>query len=131
MTINGLPAVAVTARAQTRSGIVDMTVIAYEFSPNQAYYMAALTQGGRGAGAFGPMFNSVRRLTPQEVASIRPRVIDVVTVGPRDSAATLARRMAYTTYQVERFRVLNGLTGNEEVRPGERVKLVVYGAPAR
>jgi predicted Zn-dependent protease len=122
--INGLPAVAVQARARTQSGTADLTVIAYEFSNNQAYYVASLTQGGRGAGAFGPMFQSVRRLSPQDVAGIRPRVIDVVTVGARDTVDTLARRMAYTTYQTERFRVLNGLTAGESVQPGQRVKLV-------
>ena len=131
MTINGLPAVAVQARARTQNGTADLTVIAYQFSNDQAYYMASLTQGGRGAGAFGPMFQSVRRLSAQDVAAIRPRVIDVVTVGARDNVDTLARRMAYTTYQAERFRVLNGLTAGESVQPGQRVKLVVYGAPAR
>jgi predicted Zn-dependent protease len=130
-TINGLPAVAVQARAQTRNGVADLTVVAYEFGRDQAYYMASLTQGGRGASAFGPMFQSVRRLSPQEAASIRPRVISVVTAGPRDTVDTLARRMAYTNYQTERFRVLNGLTAGEPVQPGQRVKLVVYGNPAR
>jgi predicted Zn-dependent protease len=77
------------------------------------------------------MFQSVRRLSPQDVAGIRPRVIDVVTVGARDTVDTLARRMAYTTYQTERFRVLNGLTAGESVQPGQRVKLVVYGTPTR
>jgi predicted Zn-dependent protease len=131
MTINGLPAVAVQARARTQNGVADLTVVAYQFSNDQAYYMATLTQGGRGSGAFGPMFQSVRRLTNQEAAAIRPRVIDIVTVGARDTVDTLARRMAYTTYQAERFRVLNGLTAGETVRPGQRVKLVVYGTPTR
>jgi predicted Zn-dependent protease len=54
-----------------------------------------------------------------------------VTAGPRDTVDTLARRMAYTNYQTERFRVLNGLTAGEPVQPGQRVKLVVYGNPAR
>jgi predicted Zn-dependent protease len=128
-TINGLPAVAVQARARTQNGVVDLTVVAYEFSRSQAYYMATLTQGGRGAGAFAPMFQSLRRLTAQEAGAIRPRVIDVVTVGPRDTVDTLARRMAYPSYQADRFRVLNGLAAGEAVRPGQRVKLIVYGSP--
>lgn len=129
--INGLPAVAVQARTRTRSGTADLIVVAYEFSRDTAYYMAALTQGGRGSGVFGPMFQSVRRLSAQEAAAIRPRVIDVVTVGPRETVESLARRMAYASYQTERFRVLNGLTAGETLRPGQRVKLVVYGSPPR
>jgi len=128
--INGLPAVVAQARAASTNGVADLTVVAYEFSRTQAYYVASLTRG-RGAGPFQAMFNSVRRLTPQEAAGIRPRVVDVVTVGSRDTVETLARRMAYPTYQVERFRVLNGLTAGERVTPGQRVKLVVYGAAAR
>jgi len=128
--INGLPAVVVQARARTSRGVADLTVTAYEFGRSQAFYMASLTQG-RGVGAFQPMFASVRRLGPQDAAAIRPRIVDVVTVGPRDTVESLARRMAYTTYQTERFRVLNGLGAGETVRPGQRVKLVVYGTPTR
>lgn len=127
--INGLPAVVVQARARTQSGVAELTVVAYEFSRSQAYYAAALTRGG--AGPFQALFQSMRRLTPQEAARIRPRVIDVVTAGPRDTVETLARRMAYPNYQLERFRVLNGLTAGEPVRAGQRVKLVVYGTPTR
>lgn len=128
--INGLPAVVLQARAPSRGGVADLTIVAYEFGPTQAYYVASLTSG-RGAGPFEPMFGSVRRLTPQQAAAIRPRVVDVVTAGPRDTVESLARRMAYPSYQVERFRVLNGMTDGEPVRPGQRVKLVVYGNPTR
>jgi predicted Zn-dependent protease len=35
--------------------------------------------------------------------------------------------MAYTTFQQERFLTLNGLSAGAALRPGDRVKLVVYG----
>ena len=54
-------------------------------------------------------------------------MIDVVTVKSGDTVQSLARRMAYSDSQVERFRVLNGLTSNENVRPGQKVKIVVRG----
>ena len=41
-------------------------------------------------------------------------------VGPGDTLQSLAGRMAYTNGQLERFRVLNGLAGNETVRTGQR-----------
>jgi predicted Zn-dependent protease len=77
------------------------------------------------------MVNSLRRITPQEAAAIRPRVIDVVTVGPRDTVQSLAGRMAYRNFQVERFLALNGLSAAQPLVPGQRVKLVVYGARRR
>lgn len=124
-TVNGIPAAYATARANTNNGQVDVTVFAYEFSRDRVYHFRALTTAGR-SGVFNPMFASMRRLTANEAGRIVPRVINVVTVGPRDTVQTLASQMAYTNAQVERFRVLNGLRNSDVVRPGQRVKLVVY-----
>jgi predicted Zn-dependent protease len=50
----------------------------------------------------------------------------VVTVGRADSVASLARRMAYTTLQTERFLALNGLSANAALTTGQKVKIVTY-----
>ena len=126
-TINGIPAAVSTARAQTQSGVVDVTVVAYEFARDRAYHFITVTRGGSGPGAFVSMIESVRRLSQQEAAAIRPRVIQVVTVGPRDTVQSLSSRMAYPNYQMERFTALNGLTANSTLQRGQRVKVVVYG----
>ena len=126
-TINGIPAAYSTARAQTQSGVVDVSVVAYEFARNRAYHFVTVTRGGSGLGALGSMIGSVRRLSTQEAAAIRPRVIQIVTVGANDTVQSLASRMAYPTYQSERFRALNGLASNAALQRGQRVKLVVYG----
>ena len=73
------------------------------------------------------MFGSMRRIDAQAAANVIPRVIDVVTVGSGDTINSLANRMAYSDNQVERFRVLNGLTSNEGISAGQKVKLVVRG----
>lgn len=125
-TVNGMRAMGTNTRVRTQNSNVDLSIVAYEFSPNQAYYFATITPAGRGLGPFSTMINSLRRLSSQEVAAIRPRVIDVVTVGRSDSVQSLANRMAYGSYQLERFRVLNGLGPNETVTAGQQVKLAVY-----
>jgi len=51
-----------------------------------------------------------------------------VTVGPGDTAQSLANRMAYRDYKLDRFLTLNGITADTRLVPGQRVKLVVYGA---
>ncbi|MDZ3833547.1 MAG: M48 family metalloprotease [Sphingopyxis sp.] len=124
-TVNGIPAYYSTARANTQSGQVDVTVFAYEFSRNQAFHFVTLAKAG-GTGVFNSMFNSVRRLSNSEAAAIRPRRIDVVTVGRGDSIASLSRRMAYSNWQAERFQVLNRLSAGNALTPGQKVKLVVY-----
>jgi predicted Zn-dependent protease len=80
---------------------------------------------------FGSMLDSLRRISPAEAASIRPRVIDVVTVARGDTVASLGARMAYRDYQVERFASLNGLARGAALVPGQKVKLVVYGPRRR
>lgn len=130
-TINGLPAGFVTGRAQTSSGVVDLSVMAYRFDANTAYHFVMLTRGGAGMQPFGAMLDSLRRITPAEAAGIRPRVIDVVTVRPSDSVASLAARMAYRDYRVERFLSLNGIANGARLVPGQKVTLVVYGNRAR
>jgi len=126
-TINGIPAEYVVARAQTSSGVVDVSVFAYAFDRNSAYDFTMLTRGGQGVGAFGSMVNSLRRITAQEASVIRPRIIDVVQVRAGDTVPSLASRMAYRNFQQERFLSLNGLAANARLVPGQRVKLVVYG----
>ena len=129
-TVNGLRTAYLLSRANTSSGVVDVSVFAYEFSPTQAYHFVMLTRGGQGVGPFTPMVNSLRRISGTEAAQIRPRVIDVVTVRPGETVQSLASRMAYRNFQVERFLSLNGLTANSRLVPGQRVKLVVYGTRA-
>ncbi|WP_394270462.1 M48 family metalloprotease [Qipengyuania sp.] len=125
-TVNGLPAAYGTARVNSGNGQVDVTVFAYEFANNRAYHFLAITPAGN-AGTFNQMFSSMRRISTQEAAAVIPRVIDIVTVRPGDTVRTLAARMAYTDGKEERFRVLNALSSNEELRAGQKVKLVVRG----
>ena len=124
-TVNGIPAAYATARANSGQGQVDVTIFAYEFARDRAYHFQAITAAGR-AGVFNPMFASMRRISSADARRVVPRVIDVVTVGPRDTVQSLAARMAYSDAQVQRFRVLNGLRSTDTVRPGQKVKLVVY-----
>ena len=127
-TINGLPVAYTTARMATQQGQVDVSVVAYQFDSNSAYHFATVTQAGAGMGPFSSMINSVRRLSTSEAASIRPRVLDVVTVRSGDTVQSLAGRMAYDDLRLERFMTLNSLQANSTLRPGDKVKLVVYGA---
>ncbi|MEO7365649.1 MAG: M48 family metalloprotease [Sphingomicrobium sp.] len=127
-TVNGLPAAYTTARANTSSGVVEASVFAYQWNANTIYHFVMITKGGGGIDPFASMVNSLRRISPAEAAAIRPRVIDVVTVRPGDTVQSLARRMAYRDFQVDRFLTINNLAAGGRLAPGQKVKLVVYGA---
>lgn len=125
--VNGIPATYVTGRANTSSGAVDVSVFAYQWDRDTAYHFVTLTRAGQGLSPFASMINSLRRISNAEAAAIRPRVIDVVNVGRGDTIQSLAARMAYRDFQVDRFLALNGLTGTSRLAPGQKVKIVVYG----
>ncbi len=126
--IGGMPAAVTTTRLNSGSGVLDVSVVAYQWDAQRVYHFAMITSGGYGVGPFAPMINSLRRITPQEAAAIRPRIIHVVTVAPGETAETLASRMAYRDYKLDRFLSLNGLAPGSRLVPGQKVKLVVYGA---
>lgn len=126
-TINGRQAAYTVAQVQAQSGPVDVGVFAFQWTGGQAYHFLTITPSGSEFGPFNPMIQSLASITPAEAAAIRPRVIDVVTVKPGDTVQSLSARMAYRDYKVERFTTLNGRGANAALRPGERVKLVVYG----
>jgi predicted Zn-dependent protease len=48
----------------------------------------------------------------------------VVTVGEDDTVERLAARMAIHDRPVDRFRIMNGLTAGDRVKPGDQVKIV-------
>ncbi|MCJ7420624.1 M48 family metalloprotease [Sphingomicrobium astaxanthinifaciens] len=126
-TVNGIPAAYTTTRVNSGNGAVDLSVMAYRWDADTAYHFAMLTPAGQGIGPFSGMVGSLRPISAQEAAAIRPRVIDIVTVQRGDTPQSLARRMAYNNYQLERFLVLNSMDSGSTLTPGQKVKLVVYG----
>ena len=126
-TINGIPAAYSTTQVPTQRGPVDVSIVAYQWDSNTAYHFAMITPAGSGVGPFQQMVQSVGRLSSAEAAAIRPRVIDIVTVRPGDTQQSLASRMAYRDFQLQRFQALNSLPAGAPLVPGQRLKVVVYG----
>jgi len=129
--INGLQAAITTARVNTSSGQADVSIAAYQWDAQRVYYFVMMTPAGYGVGPFVPMINSLRKITPAEAAAIRPRIIHVETAGPGDTVQSLASRMAYRDFKLERFLSLNALDANRPLQPGQKVKLVIYGVRRR
>ena len=125
--INGIDAGYATAQANTQSGQVDVTVFAYAFDASHAYHFVVIAPAGAGLGPFGSLVRSVRRMTVAEVAAVKPRKIQVLTVRSGDTVASLSARMAYTSLKTERFLTLNALPTGTALRPGQRVKIIIYG----
>src|ERR1700760_4496194 len=68
---------------------------------------------------------SFRRLTLEEIQAARPLRIKVITVQPGDTVESLSHRMAGVDHPAQRFRILNGLDANAQVKTRDLVKIVV------
>ncbi|MFN3656064.1 MAG: M48 family metalloprotease [Pseudolabrys sp.] len=75
--------------------------------------------------AFRDSVMSFRRMSLKESGDIRPLHLKIVTVGPHDTQEKLARRMAVSERPLEVFRVINGLSAQHRLKPGDKVKIVV------
>jgi len=65
-----------------------------------------------------------KRLSPTEVARLRPLRIDLVAVRPGDTPDSLAARMSGVERKLELFRLLNGIGPADALTPGQLVKLI-------
>lgn len=126
--INGYSAATGTLRINTNAGVRDVRLIAIRSDQDRMSRFAFLTppdQTARMTGALQQTTFSFRALSRTERSALRPRRIDVVTVGRGETVNSLARRMAFDDYQVERFLALNGLDAGAPLQAGQRVKLIV------
>ncbi|WP_326523143.1 M48 family metalloprotease [Sphingomonas sp.] len=125
-TINGRQAAMASVTASANNQRVDATVIAIGF-PATTYVWTIVTPAGSGASAFDPLLASFTTMTQAEAAAVRGKRIRIHTIRAGDTIDSLARQMAYPSFQRERFLTLNGLAANAALRPGTLVKLVVGG----
>lgn len=124
-TVNGVEAVILPAQARSQSGMVDLVVAAYGAGGQGAYHFITMAPPGQGEAASQELIGSFRRLTSAEAAAVGGgRRIQVVTAKAGDTAQTLAERMAYPDYRLERFALLNNLDASQTLTPGQRVKLI-------
>lgn len=122
--INGLEAAQAVLPVEVSGRVYEALLVAIRLD-GTVYRITGLAPRGSGMlGALGEAARSFRRLPAAEAAGLREKRIQVVTVQPGDTVERLAARMNVNGYQLERFRVLNGLRPGEPLRAGQRVKLV-------
>jgi predicted Zn-dependent protease len=128
--INGLPALLLPVLVQTREGAIELSIAAYDGGDGGAYHFIMVAPPAEASRAsIGALFGSFRLLSPEEARSLRPRLIRTVRVGPGQTPATLAGLMA-SEHPLDHFMMLNGLSPDAALKPGEMVKIITF-APAR
>jgi predicted Zn-dependent protease len=122
LSVNGVPAATATAIGNQwafRLYVVRFGGEVYRF------IFAAKTRTPEEDRAFRESIQTFRRLLPQE-RSTKPLRLKIVKAQSGDTAESLSTRMALPLdHPVERFRVLNGLEPDEEVKSGDLVKIIL------
>lgn len=121
--LNGMNAASALARVNNYNA----RLVVIEYSPTRVYrfLLGTLPQvGGRYDKALQSVVESFHTISKAQAARVKPRRVRVVKVRSGQTVASLAKRMAFSSYREQRFRVLNGLGENQTLRSGERVKIV-------
>jgi predicted Zn-dependent protease len=122
--INGLPAAIVHVTIQAQNAAVPLVIAAYDAGGGAVYHFITLAPAGsEGAAGLDRLFGSFRLLSLDEVAQLRPRIIQTVSVRPGDTSERLAGLIADRAPR-DLFLMLNGLAAGQSPKPGTRVKIV-------
>ena len=89
------------------------------------FIFAAKTMNAQIDRSFRESVASFRRMSLKESEQIRPMHLKIITAAPGDTVEKLARHMAISDHAVDRFRVLNGLSAADRIKPGEKLKIIV------
>jgi len=127
ITVNGRQGAVGAARANTQSGPVDVQAFVIRWEGTTNYIFLWLTPANLTASmqkGINDSVASLRAIEPKSVSIPPVQRINVVSVGTRDTAATLAAKTSFENAKDDRFVVINGLLGPTDLRAGQSVKLV-------
>ncbi len=124
--INGLNAA--TGWVRARDGRAVYRLVAIRFDSRHIFrfvFVASPEVMRRLAESFQRTTYSFKRLSPAQVAALRPRRLKIVNVMPSDTVAGLSSRMAFEGFRKERFMTLNGIQAESRIEGREKLKIVV------
>jgi predicted Zn-dependent protease len=125
--VNGLEGATGTAQVNTKSGTRNIRLVAIRARNNAIYrflFISKPEMTSQFAAGFRQTTYSFRELSAGEAAQLRPQRIEVISAQSGDTVDSLASRMAFDDYRVERFLVLNGLKRGDRLQAGQLVKII-------
>ncbi|MDH3918522.1 MAG: LysM peptidoglycan-binding domain-containing protein, partial [Rhodospirillales bacterium] len=114
-------------KVRGRQGALDFRLVAIQGEGESVYRFRFVTPPKLTdalAKGFKRTTYSFHRLSPGEAAQIKPRRLRLYRVRPGDTPSGISGRMAFESYRLQRFLVLNGLDEKDLIRPGQTVKIV-------
>lgn len=126
-TVNGLRAASTSLAGQINGKKVMIRAMAIEWKPGIffRFQMAIPTRTPKSVvDDLKRTSYSLRRLSAAEKSKYRPPHIQIITARVGDRVESLAQRMVFKDYKVERFRVLNALSAGQPLVAGRQYKIV-------
>jgi predicted Zn-dependent protease len=128
--VNGMEAATGLATATISDTPVAVRLVAIRKNQNEVYRFIFATPPENFDAAdqsFMAAAQSFREISAQDAAGYRPKHIQVVTVQPGDTIASLTQRMQTDDAPADWFRVINHLPAGATLQAGQKVKLIVQG----
>ncbi|MHB1218553.1 MAG: M48 family metalloprotease [Alphaproteobacteria bacterium] len=125
--INGMEGVTAATRITSQGTALDVQLVAIRPSPQIVYrfiFVSTTKQTASLSEGFRRTSYSFRVLGVEEAAKEEPYRIRLYPVRAGETVETVAKRMPFKDYQVERFRALNGLSAGQKLQPNRLVKIV-------
>jgi predicted Zn-dependent protease len=125
--VNGMEAATAVTRINSNGTLLDVQLAVIRPSPQIVYrfiFVSTTKQTASLSEGFRRTVYSFRVLSAAEAAKEEPYRIRLHLVQAGETAETIAKRMPFKDYQVERFRALNGLSAGQKLQANRLVKIV-------
>lgn len=127
ITVNGMNGAAASFAGTVNNQPMTIQLVAIQWKPGTiARFQIALPQNSSSqlVTDLKAATYSFRAMSAQEIQTVKPYRVTLVTAGAGDTVASLAARQPFTEFSQDRFRLLNALKPGEEIKPGVTYKLV-------
>ncbi len=127
ITVNGNAGATANFAGNVNGRSVTIRLVAIKWGDRFVRFQMAIPQGASAAMVEGlkKTTYSFRSMTASEKKSVRPYRLTTFVAQSGDSVASIARRQPFTKLQEQRFRVLNGLAANENLKAGRLYKKII------
>ncbi len=128
--LNGLPAVSATFRAQTEQGVLQGKASFVEYKGRTYQLLGYTTEElwSSYQGAIASALESFRRLTDQTILQVQPMHLKIVTVTTQSSLGELAQQYK-SPVGLEALAIINQTRTDARFNAGDRAKLVIGENP--
>jgi predicted Zn-dependent protease len=128
-TLNGMPAASGSTVVNSQNGQVETHFVAVRMEGEHVFRFQLISPAPASdalRNGFGQLVNSFHKITDAERAEAKPYRVKLMTVKAGQTLNSFAQLMPFAdTYNVERLMVMNGLQSANDLKAGQKLKVIV------